>query len=103
MTVRRVKERVRIVKKPRVFRFEGADEYNPPLIDYGSMSRDQLVDHFIDDGGLAHFIDVQMAGVDASEWNWTKLASDLRGFNSYLTFSAEYLHQLYSMQKERAA
>lgn len=101
MRYTRVTKEVTVRKKVRTWRFEGADEYNPPVLDYGSMSRDELVDHFIDDNGLAHFIDVQQKGVDPAEWDWAILARDLRAFCPYLTFSPEYLQELYAMQKAR--
>jgi hypothetical protein len=90
-------------RRVKVYRFEGADEYNPPIIDYASMSRDELVDHFIDDNGLAHFLDVQYAGIEPALWDWRIIARDLYAFCSYLTFSPEYLKELYAMQKERQA
>lgn len=73
----------------------------PPLVNYTAMSRDELVDHFIDENGLAHFIDVQMAGTDPQAWDWRLITRDLQAFCPYLTFSPEYLQELYAMQKSR--
>lgn len=75
----------------------------PPVIDYGHMTRDELVDHFIDENGLAQFIDTQQAGRDRSEWDWRIIARDLMAFSRYLTFSPAYLEELYDMQTGREA
>lgn len=75
----------------------------PPVIDYAHMTRDELVDHFIDDNGLAQFIDTQQAGIDRGEWDWHLIARDLMAFSHYLQFSPAYLEELYDMQKGRQA
>jgi hypothetical protein len=74
-----------------------------PVVDYGRMSKDELVDHFIDEGGLAAFLEVQHGGPLDEHSNWLLIARDLRAFCSYLTFSPAYLQDLYEMQKERKA
>jgi hypothetical protein len=74
----------------------------PSLIDYGAMTRDELIDHFIDDNGLAQFIDTQMTGVPRHEWDWRVIARDLMAFSHYLQFSPGYCEELYDMQKERS-
>lgn len=74
----------------------------PPVIDYSHMSREELIDHFIDDNGLAQFIDTQQAGIDRSEWDWRIIARDLMAFSHYLQFSPTYLEELYDMQRGRS-
>lgn len=73
----------------------------PSLVDYASMSRDELVDHFIDENGLAQFIDTQMTGVPRSDWDWRMITRDLMAFSHYLQFSPGYCEELYDMQKTR--
>lgn len=85
------------------YRFESSGEYSPPVIDYGSMDRDQLVDHFIDENGLAKFLDTQQAGIPREEWDWRIIARDLMAFSRYLQFSPSYCEELYDMQKQRDA
>ena len=94
---------VQVRQHRNAFTFEGSGEYNPPVIDYSQMDRDALVDHFIDEGGLARFIDTQQTGVDRADWNWTRITLDLMAFSPYLQFSPSYLEEIYEMQKARAA
>ena len=83
-------------------RSRAEDEAIRPVIDYAAMSRDELIDHFIDENGLAVFIDTQQQGIERSEWDWRLIARDLMAFSHYLTFSPQYLEELYDMQKGRA-
>lgn len=74
------------------------------LIDYGHMDPEELVDHFIDENGLARFIDVQQRGVPREDWDWRALTVFLQAFTKRrLTFSPEYLQDLYKMQLAREA
>jgi hypothetical protein len=73
-------------------------------IDYGSMTTEMLVDHFIDEAGLARFIDIDQTGIPFEDWDWRSIAIHLHGFTrGHLTFSPEFLRDLYAMQKARAA
>ncbi len=74
------------------------------MTDYARMTSEELVEHFIDDNGLAPFIDLQQKGVPFAEWDWRSLAVYLQAFSrGYLTFSPEYLEELYEMQAQRIA
>ena len=74
-----------------------------PDIEYGKMTPDELVEHLIDENGLAAFIDIQQANRPQDEWDWREITLHLQGFSKgYLTFSPEYLEDLYRMQKARA-
>ncbi len=82
----------------------GRSGSGPPVVDYRSMSSDELVDHFIDENGLAAYLDLQQRGISHSDWDWRIIARDLAAFtHGYLTFSPEYLAGLYEMQLERIA
>lgn len=95
-----VKEKI-TRKRQVTYRFDERGESEPPIIDYGHMTRDELVDHFIDDNGLVRFIDTQQAGMPRDEWDWQVITRDLMAFSHYLQFSPEYLEELYDMQKTR--
>lgn len=71
-------------------------------IDYGHMSPDELVDHFMDEDGIAPFIDIQQKGIPFTDWDWRQITIDLQAFSrGRLTFSPEYLRDLYEMQAQR--
>lgn len=92
------------VRKRQVgYSFDERGESEPPVIDYAAMSGDELIDHFIDDNGLAQFLDTQQAGIAREDWDWQLMARDLMAFSHYLQFSPAYLEELYDMQKARIA
>lgn len=96
--------REKVVRKKQVsYVFDERGDFDPPVIDYSHMTRDELADHFIDDNGLRQFIDTQLAGVPREEWEWQIIARDLMAFSHYLQFSPGYLEELYDMQAARAA
>ncbi len=80
------------------------------MIDYGRMSTDELVEHFIDERGLADFIDLQYKNWPQEgdphhkpeplpPWDWRIISRDLMALSrGYLTFSPAYLKELYEMQ-----
>ena len=82
---------------------EREEEDLAPVVDYGRMSKDELVDHFIDENGLAAFLETQHGGPLDEHSDWPIITRDLRAFCPYLTFSPHYLEDLYRMQKERSA
>lgn len=72
------------------------------IIDYGVMSADELVEHLIDENGLATFLDTQQAGIPKEDWDWVVITRDLQAFShGLLTFSPGYLQELYEMQCQR--
>ncbi len=71
-------------------------------IAYGRMTPDELVEHFMDENGLAPFLDLQQEGIPLEDWNWPRIANFLGAFSrGYLTFSPAYLADLYAMQIDR--
>ncbi len=81
---------------------ERDEEDITPVVDYGRMSRDELIDHFIDEGGLAQYLETQNGGPLGADANWPLINRDLIAFSrGYLTFSPQYLQDLYEMQKGR--
>lgn len=100
--IARVRRKSVIVKDKRGALGTG-EESGPPVIDYAAMSRDELVDHFIDENGLVAFLDVQQRGIPYADWNWKRITLDLMAFSHYLQFSPAYLKDLYEMQKGRQA
>jgi hypothetical protein len=76
----------------------------PTTFDYGQLTPDELLDHLLDENGLAPFIEIQQTGIPREEWDWIAITVHLQGFTrGYLTFSPEYLESLYEMQRERRA
>lgn len=72
--------------------------------DYGRMEPDALVEHLVDENGLVAFLDTQQSGREYVDWDWRAITVHLQGFSrGRLTFSAEYLRDLYEMQRERLA
>ena len=72
------------------------------MIDYGRLTPDELVDLFIDENGLAPFVEIQQKGIPYEDWDWWRITVDLAAFSrGYLTFSPEYLKDLYEMQRAR--
>ena len=68
------------------------------------MTPDEFVDHLIDENGLVRFLDVQQDKVPYEDWDWTAITLHLQAFSrGYLTFSPEYLKDLYEMQRGRLA
>lgn len=72
--------------------------------DYGRMEPDALVEHLVDENGLVAFLDTQQAGREYGDWDWRAITVHLQGLSrGRLTFSPEYLRDLYEMQRDRIA
>lgn len=72
------------------------------MTDYGRMTLDELLDHFLDEDGLAPFIEIQQKGVPREEWDWRAITLHLQGFTrGHLSFSPEYLEDLFVLQHGR--
>jgi hypothetical protein len=64
--------------------------------------RIRAADHFLDENGLAPFIQIQQTNIPREEWDWRAITVDLQTFTrGHLTFSPEYLEELYEMQSTR--
>lgn len=74
------------------------------MIEYGKLSPDELVDLLLDEEGLVAFLDTQQRNIPYEDWEWDIITRDLIAFSrGYLTFSPEYLRDLYEMQRDRIA
>lgn len=72
------------------------------MIEYGRMTPDELVEHLIDEQGLVAFLDTQWANKPYEDWDWNRATVHLQGFSrGHLTFSPQYLRDLYEMQRDR--
>ena len=81
-------------------------------MDYERLTADELVAHLIDGicplcgeestPGLAKYLDTQQKGIPREDWDWFVITRDLQAFTrGLLTFSPEYLEELYEMQVAR--
>jgi hypothetical protein len=72
------------------------------VIDYGRLEPDALVEHLIDENGLADFLEIQQSGIALEDWDWREITLHLQAFSrGHLTFSPDYLQALYALQCER--
>lgn len=72
------------------------------MMDYASLTADELVEHLIDENGLAAFLDIQQKGIPYEQWDWFTITRDLQAFShGLLTFSPSFLHELYELQQSR--
>lgn len=70
------------------------------IVDYGAMDTEALLDHLLDENGLAPFIDTQQKGIPRADWDWRAITVFLMSFtHGRLTFSPGYLEELYEMQQ----
>jgi hypothetical protein len=49
----------------------------PTVIDYTTLSAEDLGAHMLDEGGLLRFVNVQMQGVPREEWNWAGICRSI--------------------------
>jgi hypothetical protein len=70
-----------------------------------ALSPEQFIDYLIERRGLVDFVELQLQGKSPKTWaveDWKEIASQIRFLSEQMwTPSAEYVINLYQMQKER--
>lgn len=78
-------------------------ESPPPVIDYMSLSPDDLAEHLLDHGGLVGFVEAQTKGLPRQDWDWTNLSRAIWALSGKTwLMMPETVESIYEMQVGRA-
>jgi hypothetical protein len=72
---------------------------------YAGMTSEEFLDYLLDENGLAHFVDVQLKGVqERTDQDWQDVTLRIWYLSDrHWQPTPEYVRDLYAMQKARLA